>query len=70
MSERRFMIPGVVQNGIVVPQGESSLPEGAHVGIVLAPPEVTPELEAEFDAWERASDEAWAWIDEWEKDQR
>lgn len=69
MSEKRFMIPGIVQNGMVVPQGEASLPEGAHVGIVLGPPQVTPELEAEFGQWEQASDEAWARIDEWEKDE-
>jgi len=69
MSERRLMIPGVVQNGIVVPQGEATLPEGAHVEIVLGPPEVSPELKAEFGRWEQASDEAWSRIDEWEKDE-
>jgi len=63
----RFKIPGIVQNGVVLPQGKVSLPEGAHVDIVLGPPEVTPELEAEFGWWEEASDEAWAWIDQWEK---
>jgi hypothetical protein len=32
--------------------------------------ELTPELRAEFDAWEQAGDEAWAQIDEWEREER
>jgi hypothetical protein len=28
-----------------------------------------PELQAEFDAWERAGDEAWAQIDQWEREE-
>lgn len=31
---------------------------------------VPPELQAELDAWERAGDEAWALIDEWERQER
>ncbi len=47
-------ITGVVKNGVVVP--ETALPEGARVEIHLQPdrPEVSPELQEEFDAWERA----------------
>jgi hypothetical protein len=46
---------GIVKEGLVVPQ--SPLPEGACVQITLpdAPPEVTPEMQAEFDAWAVAS---------------
>jgi hypothetical protein len=50
---------GMVKNGVVVPH--NPLPEGILVQIVLPPPgqiEFTPEEQAEFDAWERASDEA------------
>lgn len=47
-------IMGVVTNGVVVPN--SPLPEGAQVENSLRPnrPEVPPELQEEFDGWERA----------------
>ena len=47
-------ISGVVRKGVVVPN--SPLPEGAHVEIrlQLVRPEVPPELQEEFDGWERA----------------
>ncbi len=47
-------ITGVVTNGVVVPS--APLPEGACVEIRLQPVrlEVPPELQEEFDAWERA----------------
>jgi len=48
---------------------DAVLPEGARVEIVIAAPDVTPELQAEFDAWDAASDEAWQKIDEWEEEQ-
>jgi hypothetical protein len=46
---------GIVKEGLVVP--DAPLPEGARVEIVLpdVPTEVPPELQAEFDAWDRAS---------------
>jgi hypothetical protein len=45
---------GIVTNGVVVP--DSPLPEGAQVEIRLQPVrlEVPPELQEEFDGWERA----------------
>ncbi len=58
MSTERMMIPGIVKGGIVVPEGKATLPEGARVGIVISPSELTPDLRAEFAAWERVSDEA------------
>ena len=69
MSAERTVIPGVVKNGLVVPQGDTSLPEGASVEIVIVPPEESPELQAELDAWDRAGDEAWAQIDRWEREE-
>ena len=46
-------IMGVVTNGVVVPN--SPLPEGARVEIHLqVRPEVTPDLQEEFDGWDRA----------------
>jgi hypothetical protein len=70
MSTERLVIPGAIRNGLVVPQGDATLPEGALVEIVIPALELTPELRAEFDAWEQAGDEAWAQIDEWEREER
>ena len=51
-------ITGVVKNGVVVPN--APLPEGALVEIHCNPGrlEVPTELQAEFDGWDRASDES------------
>jgi hypothetical protein len=70
METQRLIIPGFVKNGLVVPQGDAPLPEGAQVEIVIHSPVLTPELRAEFEDWERAGDEAWALIDEWEREER
>jgi hypothetical protein len=48
------IIGGIVKSGLVVP--DSPLPEGARVEIVLS--EVEPELQTEFEAWDRASAQA------------
>jgi len=49
---------GIVKDGVVVPQ--APLPEGTRVKIVLADslPGVPPELQAELEAWDRASADA------------
>jgi hypothetical protein len=70
MATERTVIPGVVKNGLVIPRGNAPLPEGAAVEIVILPTEVASEWQAEFTAWERASDEAWAQIDQWEREER
>jgi hypothetical protein len=51
-------IAGFVKNGVVVPN--APLPEGAlvEVRVLRGPIEVPPDLQAEFDAWDRASAEA------------
>jgi hypothetical protein len=56
-------IAGVVKDGLVVPA--SPLPEGAAVEIRLCPGKLqfTPEEQAEFDAWNRASDRALELVD-------
>jgi len=67
-TEHPIIIPGIVQDGKVVPQSTTELPDGAHVKIVLGHSHFTPELEAELKQWEQASDEAWAMIDLWEEE--
>ena len=60
---------GIVVDGKVVP--ESILPEGAHVQIVVpaaeplsASPAMTPDLQAELDAWRQGSAQAIELIDQ------
>lgn len=70
MATERVVIPGIVKNGLVVPQNDTPLPDGAHVDILIGPADVTPELKSELDRWDKASDEAWAMIEQWEAEER
>jgi hypothetical protein len=70
MTTDRVVIPGIVKNGPVVPQSDTPLPDGTYVDIVITPADMSPELKAELDQWDQASEEAWAMIDEWEAEQR
>jgi hypothetical protein len=70
MATKRLVVPGIVKNGLVVPQNDTPLPEGTHVDILIGPLEVTPELQAEFAQWEKASEEVWTMIDQWETEDR
>ena len=70
MATQRMVIPGIVKNGLVVPQNDTPLPEGAHADIRIGPAEMTPKLHAELSQWEKASDEAWTMIDQWEAEDR
>ena len=49
-----MVVAGFVKNGVIVPN--APLPEGAfvEVHVINGPIEVPPELQEEFDAWERA----------------
>jgi hypothetical protein len=67
MNTTPTIIPGVVRGGLIVPEGAPSLPEGTRVTIVVPADQIPEELRDEFAAWERAGDEAWAWIDEFER---
>jgi hypothetical protein len=69
MATERLVIPGIVKNGVVVPQNDTPLPDGAHVDIVIGAADVPPVLQAEWVQWETASDEAWAMIDRWETEE-
>ncbi len=66
MSTDNQIVPGIVKNGVVVPQSGNELPDGAHVNIVLQPAEMPQELKQELEAWQRAGDQAWQLIDKWE----
>jgi hypothetical protein len=63
------IVPGVVQNGVVVPEGGAELPEGARVEIVLPFIEITPELQADLAASEQASGETGRTVDQWEREE-
>ncbi len=63
----KIVINGIVKNGIVIPETGAELPEGTRVEIVFVPPAMTPELKAEFEAWDRIGDEAWGMIKQWEQ---
>jgi len=62
-----IVFQGIVNNGVIVPPAGVQLPEGAALTVTVSPPVMEAELRAETAAWERASDEAWAKIDEWER---
>ncbi|HUS39958.1 MAG: hypothetical protein WBF93_02890 [Pirellulales bacterium] len=68
MSTDNRIIPGIVKNGVVVPQSGGELPDGAHVGIVLRHDAMTAEFKEELEAWQRAGLEAWEMIDKWESE--
>jgi len=61
-------IPGIVRNGVVVPQSDEPLPEGSHVEIRLEAEEMSSSLRSEIEAWDKASDESWNWIESLESD--
>lgn len=54
---------GVVRDGVIVPEPGANLPDGAAVRFVIETPDLTADERAEFEAWERAGDEAWSMID-------
>lgn len=60
------LIHGTVTNGVIVPDDAASLPEGASVQIVFTD---DADYDAEMQAWDAASGEAWAMIGHWERDE-
>lgn len=61
---------GVVRGGVIVPDVPLPLAEGTEVEVVPARLEFTPEERAEFEAWDRLSDEAFQMILDLEKQER
>ena len=70
LTDNRASIPGIVKNGVVVPQSNQALAEGTHVEIVVEPTTIPAELQAEMKAWDQASDEAWEMIEKWEAEEQ
>jgi hypothetical protein len=68
MSAIPSILKGVVRGGVVVLESPATLPEGTQVQITIAPLPFTPEEATEFADWQDLRDEAWAKIDEWEKE--
>lgn len=74
MPESSRTIRGVVENGVVVLEPGAKFPDGTRVEIIICPEqpasvmEMTEEERAEFEQWNRLSDEAWAMIDEMERE--
>jgi len=69
-TDSRATIPGIVKNGVVVPQSREPLVEGTHVEIIVEPSGIPDELRIEMQAWDNASDEAWAMIEKWEAEEQ
>jgi hypothetical protein len=63
-------IPGIVRDGVVVPQSNERLPDGTHVEIRLEPGDLPAGLKSEIEAWDKASDESWKWIESFEASER
>lgn len=70
MGESVRLLRGVVKNGVIVPETGAQLADGTAVEFRLLPTAFTPEEQAEYDGWEKLGDEAWAMIDEWEKEEK
>lgn len=68
MGESSLLLRGVFRNGVIVPEPGTALPDGTAVAFRIAPEPFSPEEAAEFAGWEAIGDEAWAMIDEWEKE--
>ena len=43
MATPRLLIPVILKSGLVLPQNDTPLPEGAGAGILIGPAEMTPE---------------------------
>jgi hypothetical protein len=60
------VLKGVVRNGVIVFEAPWPLPDGTEVEFTVTRHVFTPEERAEWEQWERLSDEAWAMIEKWE----
>lgn len=58
MSAKPPVLKGAVRGGVIVFEAPYPLPDGTEVEITVTRHVFTPEEQAEFDAWDKLSDEA------------
>ena len=63
MGESAALFRGIIRNGVIVLDSKIKLPEGSEVEVKVNPLEFTTEERAEWEGWEKLSDEAWSQID-------
>ena len=63
MGESTRLLKGVFKDGLIVPEPGTAFGDGTTVEFRTVAMAFTPEEQAEFDAWDKLSDEAWASID-------
>jgi hypothetical protein len=70
MSEKPDTLKGVVRGGVIVFEAPYPLPDGTEVEFTVTRHIFTPEEQAEFDAWEQLSDEAFQMVLDLERQDR
>jgi hypothetical protein len=74
MSSPRNFIRAVIQNGVAVLEEGAKLPDGTRVELVICDEqpahvmEMTEEERAEYEQWDRLSQEAWDLIEQMERE--
>ncbi len=63
MGESTRLLKSIFKDGLIVPDLGMAFGDGTPVAFRALPVAFTPEEQAEFDAWDRLSAEAWASID-------
>ena len=63
MGESTRLLKGIFKDGLIVPEPGVAFGDGTPVAFHALPVAFTPEEQAEFDAWDQLSAEAWASID-------
>ena len=70
MAPERRVMPGMVNNGMVVPPTDTPLPEGVHVDMHMGLAEVPAELTSACAQWDKASDEVSSWFGDEDAERR
>lgn len=70
MSAPAAVIRGIVRGGVVVFDPPAAIPDGTEVQITVPVLEFTPEEQAEFEAWDKLSAEAFKMIEDLERQDR
>jgi hypothetical protein len=70
MSAKPPILKGVVRDGVILFEAPYPLPDGTEVEITVTRHVFTAEEQAEFDAWDKLSDEAFQTIQDLERQDR